>query len=85
MLLKFLYDHIAYGADFHARVKWQEKTVIVWDVSCISGVMVDDGCGFADANHLSILAESCHVPLGYPRLGECKLIFHHAPSVTKRA
>ena len=30
-LLKFLYDHIAYGADFQARVKWHEKTVIVWD------------------------------------------------------
>jgi sulfonate dioxygenase len=28
---KFLYDHIAYGADFHARVKWAEKTVVVWD------------------------------------------------------
>ena len=32
-LLKFLYDHIAYGADFQVRVKWQEKTVVVWDVS----------------------------------------------------
>ncbi|CAN8102080.1 unnamed protein product [Discula destructiva] len=31
MLLKFLYDHIAYGADFQARVKWQEGTVVVWD------------------------------------------------------
>jgi sulfonate dioxygenase len=30
-LLKFLYDHIAYGADFQARVKWAEKTVVVWD------------------------------------------------------
>lgn len=32
-LLKFLYDHIAFGADFQARVKWEEKTVVVWDVS----------------------------------------------------
>ena len=32
-LLKFLYDHIAYGADFQARVKWTEKAVVVWDVS----------------------------------------------------
>lgn len=31
-VLKFLYDHIALGADFHARVKWLPKTVIVWDV-----------------------------------------------------
>lgn len=30
-LLKFLYDHLAYGADFQARVKWQEGTVVVWD------------------------------------------------------
>lgn len=31
VLLKFLYDHIAYGADFQARVKWEAKTVVVWD------------------------------------------------------
>lgn len=30
-LLKFLYDHIALGADFQARVKWEAGTVIVWD------------------------------------------------------
>ncbi|KAI9757714.1 MAG: hypothetical protein M4579_003339 [Chaenotheca gracillima] len=30
-LLKFLYDHIAYGADFQARVKWAAGTVVVWD------------------------------------------------------
>ncbi|KAK4034018.1 hypothetical protein C8A01DRAFT_19102 [Parachaetomium inaequale] len=30
-LLKFLYDHLAYGADFQARVKWEERTVVVWD------------------------------------------------------
>ena len=33
VLLKFLFDHIAFGADFQARVKWAEKTVVVWDVS----------------------------------------------------
>lgn len=31
MLLKFLYDHLAFGADFQARVKWEEGTVVVWD------------------------------------------------------
>lgn len=31
-LLKFLYDHIAFGASFQVRVKWEEKTVVVWDV-----------------------------------------------------
>ncbi|KAI0182414.1 TfdA family taurine catabolism dioxygenase TauD [Xylaria flabelliformis] len=30
-ILKFLYDHIAFGADFHTRVKWEEGTVVVWD------------------------------------------------------
>lgn len=30
-LLKFLYDHIAYGADFQVRVKWEEGTVAIWD------------------------------------------------------
>ncbi|KAI1487887.1 hypothetical protein F5X96DRAFT_116798 [Biscogniauxia mediterranea] len=30
-ILKFLYDHLAYGADFQARVKWEEHTVVVWD------------------------------------------------------
>ncbi|EMR68837.1 putative alpha-ketoglutarate-dependent taurine dioxygenase protein [Eutypa lata UCREL1] len=31
MLLRFLYNHLAYGADFQARVKWEEGTVVVWD------------------------------------------------------
>jgi len=30
-LLKFLYDHIAYGADFQTRIKWTEKAVVIWD------------------------------------------------------
>jgi sulfonate dioxygenase len=29
--LKFLYDHVALGADFQARVKWEKGTVVVWD------------------------------------------------------
>ncbi|KAJ4145920.1 hypothetical protein LMH87_004751 [Akanthomyces muscarius] len=31
MLLSFLFNHIAFGADFHSRVKWEEDTVVVWD------------------------------------------------------
>ncbi|RYP65156.1 hypothetical protein DL771_008434 [Monosporascus sp. 5C6A] len=30
-VLKFLRDHLAYGADFHVRVRWEEGTVVVWD------------------------------------------------------
>lgn len=30
-ILKFLYDHLAYGADFQVRVKWEKGTVVVWD------------------------------------------------------
>ncbi|KAF3052731.1 hypothetical protein E8E11_010246 [Didymella keratinophila] len=30
-LLNFLYDHIAKGQDFQARVKWEAGTVVVWD------------------------------------------------------
>lgn len=30
-LLNFLYDHIAKGQDFQARVKWEKGTVVVWD------------------------------------------------------
>ncbi|KAK6531858.1 hypothetical protein TWF694_003023 [Orbilia ellipsospora] len=30
-LLKFLYDHVAFGQDFQARVKWAPGTVVVWD------------------------------------------------------
>ncbi|KAI9896136.1 hypothetical protein N3K66_009036 [Trichothecium roseum] len=30
-LLTFLYQHLGQGADFQARVKWEEGTVVVWD------------------------------------------------------
>ncbi|KAI1198748.1 hypothetical protein F5X97DRAFT_144266 [Nemania serpens] len=30
-ILKFLYDHIGFGADFQVRVRWEEGTVVVWD------------------------------------------------------
>ena len=31
MLLKFLFDHIAYSQEIQTRVRWQPKTVVVWD------------------------------------------------------
>ncbi|ETS85973.1 hypothetical protein PFICI_03998 [Pestalotiopsis fici W106-1] len=30
-LLKFLYNHVSYGADFQVRVRWEPGTVVVWD------------------------------------------------------
>jgi hypothetical protein len=35
-ILGFLLAHIARGIDYQARVRWQPKTVVVWDVSFIS-------------------------------------------------
>jgi alpha-ketoglutarate-dependent taurine dioxygenase len=35
MLLNFLYDHIAFGADFQARVQWKPGMVVFWDVSSL--------------------------------------------------
>ena len=31
-LLKFLFDHIANSQDCQARIKWAEKTVVLFDV-----------------------------------------------------
>lgn len=41
-LLKFLFDHVAYGADFHARVKWAPGTVVVWDNRVTSHTAIVD-------------------------------------------
>ncbi|CAI4216129.1 unnamed protein product [Parascedosporium putredinis] len=30
-ILNFLYEHLAWGADFHVRVKWEKGTVVIWD------------------------------------------------------
>ncbi|KAK7518525.1 uncharacterized protein IWZ02DRAFT_489369 [Phyllosticta citriasiana] len=30
-LLKFLFNHIAMGADFQVRLKWEKGSVVVWD------------------------------------------------------
>ncbi len=31
-LLKFLYDHVAYSQDIQVRVRWDETTVVIFDV-----------------------------------------------------
>ncbi len=35
MLLRFLYDHIAYGVAFQCRVRWEPHTVTMWDNRCV--------------------------------------------------
>jgi sulfonate dioxygenase len=41
MLLQFLYNHVALGADFQARFKWEKWTVAVWDnrATCHTGII----------------------------------------------
>lgn len=34
-LLRFLYDHVAYGAAFQCRVRWEPNTVTIWDNRCV--------------------------------------------------
>lgn len=35
LLLRFLYDHIAYGVAFQCRVRWEPHTVTMWDNRCV--------------------------------------------------
>lgn len=42
-MLKFLSDHITKGADFHARYKWDEGDICVWDQRvCIHSATLDN-------------------------------------------
>jgi len=64
-LLKFLYDHIAYGADFQARVKWAEKTVVVWDNRVtLHSALVDWKSG--QRRHLARIAPQAEPPTETP-------------------
>ncbi|KAF2256809.1 TauD-domain-containing protein [Trematosphaeria pertusa] len=60
-LLKFLYDHIAKGQDFQARVKWAPGTVVVWDnrVTAHSALLDwDDG----QRRHLARITPQAEAP-----------------------
>ena len=64
-LLKFLYDHIALGVDFQARVKWAEKTVVVWDNRVtVHSALVDWESG--QRRHLSRLTPQAERPYETP-------------------
>lgn len=34
-LLRFLYDHIAYGVNFQVRFQWEPHSVAIWDNRCV--------------------------------------------------
>lgn len=60
-LLTFLYDHIAKGQDFQARVKWAKGTVVVWDnrVTAHSALLDwDDGA----RRHLARITPQAEAP-----------------------
>ncbi|CAO2650865.1 Nn.00g091620.m01.CDS01 [Neocucurbitaria sp. VM-36] len=60
-LLNFLYDHIAKGQDFQARVKWAPRTVVVWDnrVTAHSALLDwDDGA----RRHLARITPQAEAP-----------------------
>ncbi|KAH6618969.1 hypothetical protein C7974DRAFT_401224 [Boeremia exigua] len=64
-LLNFLYDHIAKGQDFQARVKWAPGTVVVWDnrVTAHSALLDwDDGA----RRHLARITPQAEAPYETP-------------------
>lgn len=34
-LLRFLFDHVAYGVQWQARVRWEPNTITLWDNRCV--------------------------------------------------
>jgi sulfonate dioxygenase len=60
-ILKFLYDHIAYGADFQVRVKWAPKTVVVWDNRVTQhSALIDWQTG--ERRHLARITPQAEIP-----------------------
>ncbi|TGO90600.1 hypothetical protein BPOR_0058g00190 [Botrytis porri] len=65
VLLNFLYDHIALGADFHVRVKWAPKTVVVWDNRVATHTALVDWSGGA-RRHLARITPQAEAPYETP-------------------
>lgn len=64
-ILNFLYEHIAWGADFHARVKWAEGTVVVWDNRVVQHTaLVDWKSG--QRRHLARITPQAEIPYETP-------------------
>ncbi|KUJ16243.1 putative alpha-ketoglutarate-dependent sulfonate dioxygenase [Mollisia scopiformis] len=67
-LLKFLYDHIAYGSDFQMRARWEEKTVVVWDNRVtLHSALLDWKAGAR--RHLARIAAQAEAPFETPYVG----------------
>jgi len=65
LILNFLYDHIALGADFHARVKWAPKTVVVWDNRVATHTALVDWQG-GQRRHLARITPQAEAPFETP-------------------
>ncbi|KAG6027512.1 hypothetical protein E4U41_000900 [Claviceps citrina] len=64
-ILKFLYDHMALGADFHARVRWEDRTVVLWDNRVtLHTALVDWEDG--QRRHLARITPQAEVPYETP-------------------
>lgn len=59
-LLQFLYNHVAMSHDLQCRVRWENKTVIVFDVSAATTA--------SHKIYLILFAEPQYLPLWYHRL-----------------
>ncbi|CAK7227165.1 hypothetical protein SCUCBS95973_006450 [Sporothrix curviconia] len=64
-LLDFLYNHLALGADFQARVKWEEGTVVVWDNRVTQHTALVDWKGGA-RRHLARITPQAERPYETP-------------------
>jgi sulfonate dioxygenase len=64
-LLNFLYDHSAFGADFQVRIKWAERTVVVWDNRVtLHSALVDWSSG--QRRHLARITPQAERPFETP-------------------
>ncbi|KAH8591524.1 hypothetical protein B0O99DRAFT_598109 [Bisporella sp. PMI_857] len=64
-LLQFLFTHITRGIDFQARVRWQPKTVVVWDNrTTVHSATQDWTTG--ERRHLARITPQAEVPFETP-------------------
>jgi len=68
-LLAFLFNHIGRGIDYQARVRWQPKTVVVWDNrATVHSAIVDWTTG--ERRHLARITPQAERPVETPYVAE---------------